>query len=276
MDPEPDAPKPALGSSLLAAAQDQLLRASEQLGWPGGRRHKGIHQARKSIRRTRSVLALVDPVLGPGAAALDHSLSRINASLSVARDAQAVVEAIDHIGAQTDDDHWLQVLARARRRAVVARRLVLRATLAADPDLSGIRSLLAQVGTALAGLDWRQVSLEGVEAAFRASRDATGKAARKARKRGDDEAWHRWRRKARRQSQQHRILAEAQVDSTVKFDDKDIAELLGQQQDCSLLLGFCASDASPFRWPDRARLKGYVQKRLARLRKRLRRQSVRG
>lgn len=263
-----------LGAALRGIADDQLSLAADYLGWQGGHRHKGVHQARKSIRRVRSILALAGAALGPGAEALSHLLSGINQGLSRTRDAQALVEAIDHLSAQTHDRKWLTILGRARRNAVTARHGVLREAMAADPDLLQARGLLLQTKTALGGLQWDAVTRQELEDAFSLSREKTRKAAKKARKTGEDEDWHRWRRKARRQSQQQRILTEAGIASTVKYDDKDIATLLGKQQDCSLLLEFCQSGHSPIRWADRNQLNHYVEKKLASLRKELAKHSV--
>ena len=263
-----------VGAALRGIADDQLSHAVQYLGWHGGHRHKGVHQARKSIRRVRSILALAGDALGPGAEALSYLLSEINQGLSRTRDAQALVEAIDHLAAQTRDGKWLNIFGRARRSAVVARRVVLQEALAADPDLLQARGLLAQTKTALGDLPWGGVMKHDVEAAFSVARERTRKAAKKAGRTGEDEDWHRWRRKARRQSQQKRILAEAGIESTVKYDDKDIATLLGKQQDCSLLLEFCESDPSPIRWADRNQLNRFVEKKLESLRKELAKHSV--
>jgi CHAD domain-containing protein len=268
-----DAPK-NLGAALRGIADHQLTRASQCLGWKGGHRHKGVHQARKSIRRVRSILALAGATLGPGAEALSYLLSEINQGLSRVRDAQALVEAIDHLAAHTHDEKWLRLLARARRSAVAARRVVLQAAIAADPDFLQARNVLASINAALDGLAWSSVASHEVEAAFSLGKERTRKAAKKAHKTGEDEDWHRWRRKARRQSQQQRILAEAGIKSTVEYDDKEIASLLGQQQDCSLLLEFCESDRSPIRWTDRNQLNRLVEKKLGSLRKTLASQTV--
>lgn len=268
-----DAPKD-LGAALRGIADHQLTRASQCLGWKGGHRHTGVHQARKSIRRVRSILALAGAGLGPGAEALSYLLSEINQGLSRVRDAQALVEAIDHLAAQTHDEKWLRLLARARRNAVAARRVMLQAAIAADPDLLKTRDLLVHIKAALDGLAWSGVASGEVEAAFSLGKEKTRKAAKKAHKTGEDEDWHRWRRKARRQSQQQRILAEAGIKSIVEYDDKEIASLLGQQQDCSLLLEFCESDHSPIRWTDRNQLNRFVEKKLGSLRKTLAKRTV--
>ena len=262
-----------LGATLQTVADGQLAVAGDRLGWQGGHRHKGVHHARKSIRRVRAVLALAAPSLGPEADALDGILSDINTSLSPVRDAQALVEAIDRLCGQTKNSKWLGLLARVRRRAVEARRDVMNAALAIDPNLAQVRRALAQVATGLARLPWSAVTREDVDAAFLLSAKRAAKAARKAARSEDIEAWHRWRRKARRQMQQQRILASAHDTHTPGHRDRDIAEHLGQQQDCSLLLAFSASDASPIPWADASQLEAFVQKKRARLRKALKKES---
>ena len=262
-----------LGATLHTVADEQLAVAGDRLGWQGGHRHEGVHQARKSIRRVRALLALAAPALGPGAAALDGTLSDINTSLSHVRDAQALVEAIDRLCSQTKNEKWLRLLARVRRRAVEKRRGVMNAALVIDPDLWHIRRALAQVTTGLARLPWTAVTLDAVDASCHLSAKQATKAARKAARSEDIEAWHRWRRKARRHMQQQRILAGAYVKHAPGQQDRDIAELLGQQQDCSLLLKFSASDESPIPWADGSQLESFVKNKRERLRKALRSQS---
>lgn len=49
------------GAVLQAEAEQEMERAARQLARPGEERHQGIHQARKSIRRVRALLALGGP-----------------------------------------------------------------------------------------------------------------------------------------------------------------------------------------------------------------------
>ncbi|MET0654374.1 MAG: CHAD domain-containing protein [Pseudoxanthomonas sp.] len=263
-----------VGDALRGVAEAQLSQAADFLARKGGHRHSGVHQGRKSIRRVRSILTLAAVPLGPGADALNHLLSAINQDLSRSRDAQALVEAIDHFAARTRNGKWLALLARARKNAVSARRVVLQEAMAADPDFMQARTLLMQTRDALGALPWIGVTVQEVEAAFSTGRKQTRKAAARAAATHDDEDWHGWRRKARRQSQQQKILAEVGIASHVRYDDKGIALLLGQQQDCSLLLAFCETEQSPIRWTDRNQLNHYIGKKLRSLRKKLAGQSV--
>ncbi|MBN6152239.1 CHAD domain-containing protein [Xanthomonas sp. AmX2] len=245
----------------------QLTQAIALLGRERGHLHRGIHQGRKCIRRSRAALALAADALGPAGAALDAQLRTINRSLSAARDAQALVEAVARLEDQAQGEKRRKLLHRARRRAAKARAPALRAVLAADPGFARLRRQLFDLQTAIAGLPWRELSEEIIEDALAASAAQVRRAARKAAKRGDDEHWHRWRRRARRLSQQRGLLGELGW-RLPKDRDKAVALVLGEQQDYSLLLAHCG-DASPFKPGDRAELRALAQAKLHKLRRRL-------
>jgi hypothetical protein len=69
----------------------------DYLGWRGARLHAGLHQARKSLRHTRAVLALGASTLGPGGTLIDRQLRYVNHGLSGWRHARAVVETLDRL-----------------------------------------------------------------------------------------------------------------------------------------------------------------------------------
>ena len=75
--------------------------------------------------------------------------------------------------------------------------------------------------------------------------------------RADD--WHRWRRRERRLSQQHRALKAADIAHAMPLTkaDKRITLQLGAAQDLSLLGEHCGRD-SPFDKPDRLQLKQFA------------------
>src|SRR5262245_8828115 len=73
------------GAALRDYATAELEYAIAHLGWNGGRVHEGVHLGRKSLRRTRAVLALGESALGPGADLIDREVRRVNVSLSKMR-----------------------------------------------------------------------------------------------------------------------------------------------------------------------------------------------
>ena len=254
-------PGPALREYAIA----ELAAAIQALAAHGNRVHAGIHRARKSMRRTRAVLALAE-ALGPGAKLIDRGLRRRNRGLSALRDAHALVQTLDRLMARPRDDDTRKRLARARRVAAQARAGLARGTQA--PNLADTRAVLVTLQAALVGLPWEGLSTALLADALAASAHDVDSARRRACTRGRDEDWHRWRRRIRRLSQQHRACTAAGVEVAASLFDKSLAEQLGVMQDLSLLLEHCGS-GSPFPRQDAAALRRFALAALSRQRKRL-------
>lgn len=255
-------------------AVSELDAAIAGLAWRGGRLHAGVHGARKSLRRTRAILALGEAVLGPGARLLDRELRGINRGLSALRDAQALVETLDRLIAKHPDVETAQPLRRARRVAATQRPLLTRTALQADPGLAGTRALLSTLRAALPALSWPAITPLHWEEALAASAERIVEARARVHASGRDQDtldknWHRWRRRMRRLSQQQRACKLAHLDfATPTLFDKCVAEQLGAAQDLSLLLEHCRR-GSLFAKDDRSALKHYAEAALARQRKRI-------
>jgi len=229
------------GAALRAYAAGELDDAIARLGWQGGRVHDGVHLARKSLRRTRAVLALGAPALGPGADLIDREVRRINVSLSKMRDAQALVETLDRVlGANRTPPEASPVLRRARRTAAQSRVEVARRELGDDPGLAWKRALLTTLRAALPALPWDALTGSRVRDALDMSLARVDSAGARARATGRDNDWHRWRRRVRRLSQQHRALGDQVPEiAAAKKRCKMLAELLGEAQDYALLGEHC-------------------------------------
>jgi len=260
------------GTALGDYARRELESAIARLGWRGGRLHAGVHQARKALRRARAALALGADALGPGATLVDRELRRINDGLSSLRDAQALVETLDRQLAIGDDAATLRVLRRVRRVAAGARVVAARDAQVNDPGLGGRRAMLQVLRAALISLPWSVVPASRLHDRLADSQARMEQAQVRAITTGHDEHWHRWRRRARRLSQQRRALHASGLDAQMPFDaagfDKANTERLGVAQDLSLLLEHCGR-RSAFSKPDRHALRRYAQPELARLRHRI-------
>lgn len=236
---------------LRAYACSELARAIAHLGWRGGRVHEGVHQGRKSLRRTRATLALGAAILGPGAELIDREVRRVNRRLSKMRDAQALVETLDRLIAKGKAPEALPVLRRARRTAAMARVESARRELASDPGLARKRALLVTLHAALPALPWDALTETRVRDALADGMVQIDVAGARARATGRDEDWHRWRRRVRRLSQQHRAVGPLIVDiNAARRRVKTLAELLGEGQDYALLHDHCGK-RSIFADPDR-------------------------
>ena len=232
---DPVIPADRLDDALRNYAASELRRAIACLAWRGPRLHEGVHQARKSLRRTRSVLALGSPALGPGAALIDRECRSMNRRLSTLRDAQALVTTLDHLIGREETAESLLVLRRVRRIAARARAECARLALAGAPDLAGARALLAALLGALLSLPWQTLTDASVRQALQDSVVRAEEAGQRARTSSRAPDWHRWRRRARRVSQQYRALGDFVEHSGVKKHSKVLAVLLGEAQDYALL-----------------------------------------
>ena len=262
----------APGTALHDYARVELESAITRLGWRGGRLHAGVHLARKALRRARATVALGAGALGPGAALLNRELRRINDGLSSLRDAQALVETLDRQLAGGHDDETMRLLRRVRRVAASVRVAAAREVQTCDPGLVGRRAMLRVLCAAMAALPWASLSPSQLRDRLADSQARMHQAQQRAIVGGRDEDWHRWRKRARRLSQQRRALKTSGLDADLPFDkpafDKRTTELLGTAQDLSLLLEHCGR-RSVFGKPDRNALRRFAAPELARLRQRI-------
>lgn len=258
----------SLGAALRDYGLAELVLAQEQLALRGSGVHDGIHQARKAIRRTRAMLALGGAALGPGGKLIDRELRRMNRRLSPLRDAHALVQVLDRLNSKSRNDQTRTLLAHAhhvavRRRTRLARDAAFRRALREEC------SVLAVLSAALLGVPWAAVTASGVTGAMaRTLRKADAMRERAlAHDRAED--WHRWRRRMRRLSQQHRAAVAAGLVVPQSEFDKDLTEQLGVLQDLSLLIAHCQGE-SPFSNATRVALRAFAERSLARQRKRIR------
>jgi CHAD domain-containing protein len=261
-----DDPAIDYGMLLRRESRRDLDLASEILGWKGNRLHRGVHQGRKALRRVRAALALGAPVLGRGGRLADAELRRILHALSELRDGQALVEVLERGAARLPSEH-APLLARALRVAQARR-----AELGRDAGgVAATRDQLEAIGmwrAAIGAMPWTRVDHDTVRQALAfSSEQLAGAATRVEKDADDDEAWHRWRRRARRLTQQHRLLADTPL-AIDRKDEKDFAERLGVAQDLSLLVAHCGRD-SPFTRDDRRELARIAGVEMARHRRHL-------
>ena len=254
-----------LASSLRAHAVAELTRAIDYLKWRGARAHEGVHQARKSMRRVRSTLRLGGTDLGLLSRILQRAIQRMSRSLSPLRDAQALVETLDGLIRACTSDDERRLLRRARRVAANARTATMRTVLANDPGFGSIRATLESLTAGIQELPWGRVSPDGIRSAIAGSAMAAREAAQRAQVSGDDGDWHRWRRQARRFSQQEHVLVDLVVLAAARPGGKAVAVLLGKAQDFTLLRERCDAN-SLFSWTDRLALLALAKNHSSRLR----------
>jgi hypothetical protein len=112
---------------------------------------------------------------------------------------------------------------------------------------------LALLGTRLAELPWEQVVTAQISQAVAQSSEAARHAAVCALASENDDDWHRWRRRARRLSQQQRLLVNLGWLAGFKRSERTLAGHLGEAQNYSLLIMHCGK-GSIFQHDDRLAL----------------------
>lgn len=156
-------------------------------------RHDAIHAARKAIRRMRALLALLDED-DFCLARDDLALRRLGKGLSYMRDAHVVVETAARLQTLDGTVEWRAIL-----DALMARReRILQRALGGDPEFARRSAVVEQVMSHMQQQPWERLRRSGVRAALARSERRVVKAAARAADDGDDEAVHRWRRRARR------------------------------------------------------------------------------
>ena len=252
------------GPAVCAYAVAELEAAIDGLAQRGARLHAGVHRARKGMRRTRAVLALLPA--DAGVRLLDRGVRRVNRSLSPLRDAHALVETVERLAALHRAPASL-AWPRVRRAAAAYRRGCKQAVLDADPGMAGARAQLEVLRAALGGVRWR-LDGDALEAALGRTAARAAAAGARAVDSSDDADWHRWRRRLRRLSQQRRAAAAAGAADELSAYERSVAEQLGLAQDLVLLRARCGEDA-PFRPDDRIALRRLATRLLARQRRRI-------
>jgi CHAD domain-containing protein len=218
---------------------------------PAEGRDKAIHEARKSLKKSRSALRLVREDLKKSTRR-DESTAMRDAGrrLSGARDAQVMLDTLAKVAKSavppppSEEVRGLQHELQARRNALAA-------------QLEGDAGLLGDVSAELQAVRDRVGSwklrdqgfdsvVAGLEILYARGRDAM----REALKDGDDEAWHEWRKRVKDLWYAGRILqpvAGGQLDGAVDAAD-ELSDVLGNHNDLAVLLdaagerfGLCAA-----------------------------------
>ncbi len=222
-------PPSSQGSRLGRLLQHECRTAIESLAATEDV-HARVHEARKAIRRARSLLALVDARLDVEAA--DRILQRTGDSLGALRDAHAVALAAARLGKQHADLRWQQAAAALDGRADrLARR-----ELAADPGFAKRRAAIRRAARRLESLPWHTLKSADLRAGLVRQSRRVDSASRRADQDPTPENLHRWRRRVRRLRMQVDALAGLKIrildqDPTVSKRLHHLSDELGSHQD---------------------------------------------
>lgn len=225
----------SLGSQLGHLVLNECTAAERALAARRGV-HGRVHEARKAIRRTRSLLALVADRIDVEPA--DLVLQRISDELSRMRDAYAVIEVSRQVGKQMGKQRWAPVTAALRQRAVgMAARMQ-----EEDPQFRRRRLAIQKTAASLSTLPWQEIEVGDIRSGIQQQRKRTHKAELRARKIPNADNLHRWRQRTRRLRMQVDALSSLSckaISSGTKQSRKlhKLSDELGRHQDMDVLKG---------------------------------------
>jgi len=241
--------------------RDQNARVLTLLGTWTADPADAIHRARQACKRARAVAQLLKPA-APYVARVENAFYReIQQRVGYARDAEAIVEAIDFLEIGVAEPLLAESVGMLRESlAVRAVREIEQHRASLSQQIDGACTLLAAADRRLAcmpldALRWRDLRRGAARQWRRCAREYTTLDAR-----SPPEAYHAWRRQVKYASNQAQLLAgiEPARSATVGPRLRELAALLGHVQDLELLEDLLR------RQPDALRIDTHVQ-RLRRL-----------
>jgi len=166
----------SVGMALRDFCLDQVLHIDVALS-RHAHPHRGVHEARKGIRRLRSALALGAPGFGSAAAKIDRTLQRLGRSLSSLRDAHVAVELARRRAKRATDPALRATWRYAAAALVRARTKVLHRELSDDAEFAARRAALARCARKVMRLAWRSLDTSTLSAQLAYSRKRADRAA---------------------------------------------------------------------------------------------------
>lgn len=209
MRPRADASRTGQRAAALAAGDARSLAAALAMA-PAD--PAGVHEARKSVRRLRSLLALGRRALGKDAVdAIDHELRLLARDLSALRDGQVVYDTARQLAADTMDAderatwHALLPLLAERHRQRLAD------VLSEDPGFVRRQAQAHRQAEQLQRLPWHRLHGRDLRQALARSMQRQMRAQATALASGGVDDLHAWRRRSRRLRMQLTALRKLHV-----------------------------------------------------------------
>lgn len=239
-----------MSEALRRVAFAELDLAHGSLATPP-ERHSGVHSARKCLKRLRSLLLLASPGMPePAFTTLTERLGTIARGLAAARDAQALIDAIDKLDRETPSGpgqgpiHSLRAWLQKRRHA--AEQNLERST--ASDAMRGLLELRpAFAGLAVYPDDFRSLA-DGLRRCYRSTRKSFQHAFTTDR----DEDLHEWRKGVQHHWRQMQLLAPCwPSELTARVEAaRSLSQLLGDDHDISMLCRLVSTPTMTFGRPD--------------------------
>jgi CHAD domain-containing protein len=214
-------------------------------------RHRGVHDARKCLKRLRSLLVLIRPGMPePVFFSLTERVRSIARGLAPARDAHALLDAIDKLGGG-DQHAGESTPTRALRAWLHRRRQAAERSLESNTASDAMRDLFA-LRPAMAGLavypDSFPPVAKGLRESYRSGRQAFARALAS----GSDEDFHEWRKTLQHHWRHMQLLMPcwpSELSARVE-GARTLSQLLGDDHDIALLRQLVSAPTMVFASPE--------------------------
>ncbi len=227
----------SVNEAVQRIAREEIGSAVQILhGIHGSASSEAIHEARKSIKKTRALLRLVRPELGKRFAIENARLRDVGRKLSTLRDANALIDTLDSLNHGSHQTHAKRSAAPIRHVLVLQKREV--------EEQTGSPQVMRQLAAGLArsrksARQWRldtdgyPAIAAGVEETFRAGK----KALARVHKRGRIEDFHEWRKRVKDHWYQVRLLEKLWSDVMEGYEHslKELENALGEDHNLAVL-----------------------------------------
>ena len=184
---------PSVAAVLASSAASECRKAIRSLSDTKDR-HRGIHEARKAIRRLKSLLVLGEEPFAEAMPSIKANLACLAASLSSLRDAYVALHTARALAGPRPSPGWRHALEKLEHRCDGR----LAAALHDDPGFLKRRRAIRELAATVEGLPWRALRQRTIEEALERSERRLANARKRAKKNATPANVHNWRRKTRR------------------------------------------------------------------------------
>jgi len=239
-------PGEGLREAFSRVAREEIARVRGCLSAKGPDLETAVHEARQGFKRLRALVRLAKPQLGEDFAVENRRWRDASRLLSGSRDTTVLLQTFDKIIAKCNGA--LAPGQSRRLRATIKSRADRNGAADVDPHVQEVLALLDEADEAIVRLNWPD-SPASLLKGLQKSQGRLRKAWKKARKTGEADALHSWRKSVKDQAAQLRLLrgvAPGKIRAR-RNEEKAAGELLGNEHDLWLLSEHLRSAPSYFK-----------------------------
>ncbi len=236
--------KESVPDGIRRIVREEIEDATKQLSHAKGANHgKAIHEARKSIKKIRAVVRLIQPELGQIYKQENGRLGEAGRRLSEIRDAEAIIEVFDGLVERYRLQLKPQAIA-AVRRGLVKNKTETEARVRLDAAVRQAASVLRALEKRLAGWPLKADGFEAIAPGFKKRYRRGQRAMATARKQPAPETFHEWRKRVKDHWYHVRLLESlcTEVLQTREGALKELETWLGDDHNLFVLCGKLRDD----------------------------------